>query len=237
MEKTSIQNDAGILLSDFIGRAQYAKTEICREESITDAPPLLCVVFEPNEDDFDGDYDRLTEECKEMGLSRTYQCGMIPLIHKDDPAECLVDIIGNFPVDKFSFLFLITEGYRDTAVNSTDDFAKKMKDYERGDMAKEFAENPFTTITEVITVHGYDWDLTTRFVRFCDYKYDDKGVPVFGDLESHDDSVKEDDERGRIDEILFRGVQFHHLNAKAKGYFEKWDKNPNNLRKRKKDNE
>lgn len=233
--KETVKYDAEILLSDFIGRAQHAKTELCREESMSDNPSLLIVVFEPNKDDFDGNYDKLAEDCKEMGLSRTYQCGMIPLIHKSDPAECLVDVIGSFPIDKFSFMFLVVEGYRDTEIKDADDFAKKMKDYERGDMAQEFAENPFSTITEVITVHGYDWDLTTRFVRFADYKYDDNGLPVFGEINGADEPANADDERGRIDEILFRGVQFMRLSTQATGFFEKWDKKPNNLRKRKND--
>lgn len=232
MEKETIQKDAEILLRDFMERAQYAKSEMCREEAMSDNPALLVVVFEPKQEGYEGNWESLAEGCAEMGLSKTYQCGMIPLIHKPDPAECLVDVVGSLPVDNFAFMFVIVEGYRDTEISTKEEFAKKMGDYERGDMAKEFAENPFSTVTEVLTVHGYDWNLTNRFVMFSDYKYNDRGIPEFSEFISDHSEVGDDDERVRIDEILYRAVQFMRLNTKAGNYFEKWDKNPKNLRKR-----
>jgi len=230
----AVKKDAQILITDFMERAQLAKTEMCRNEPMSDNPALLVVVFEPNKDDFEGDYDQLASECVEMGLSKTYQCGMIPLIHKPDPCDCLTDVIGNFPIDKFSFLFFIAESYRETAITTDDpDWQDKIKEYEHGDMAKDFAENPFTTITEILSGFGYDWDLSNRFVAFVDYKYDDKGLPVFTEMEQLSDKADEKDSRGRLDEMLYRGVQFMRLATQATNFFEKWDKKPNNLRLRK----
>ena len=111
MEKETIQKEAEILMRDFMERAQHAKTEMCRSEAMSDNPALLIVVFEPKQDEFEGDWESLAEGCKEMGLSRTLQCGMIPLIHKQDPAECLTDVIGSFPLDKFEYAFIAVEGY------------------------------------------------------------------------------------------------------------------------------
>ena len=219
MEKTTIRKDAEILMRDFMERAQHAKQEMCRSEAMTDNPSMFIVVFEPKQDEFEGDFDSLVSECEKMGLSRTLQCGIIPLIHKDDPADCLTDVISSFPLDKFEFGFLVVEGYAET---NTD--GKNFSDYERGDMAKDFSENPFTTITETLVIHGYDWNLTSRFTHACHYKYDDKGVPVFTEVCMDADEVSEDDERGRIDELLYRGIQFLHLNSKATDILKHWRK-------------
>lgn len=219
MNKETIQKDAEILMRDFMERAQHAKTEMCRAEAMSDNPAVFIAVFEPNQDDFEGNWESLVEGCKEMGLSRTLQCGMIPLIHKQDPAECLSDVIGSFPIDKFEFGFLTVEGYAET-----DTEGKSFSDYERGDMAKDFAENPFTTITETLVVHGYDWNLTSRFVHACHYKYDDRGLPVFGESVLESQEVSDDDTRGRIDDLLFQGIKFLHLNLKAQGILKHWHK-------------
>lgn len=219
MEKETIQKEAEILMRDFMERAQHAKTEMCRSEAMSDNPALLIVVFEPKQDEFEGDWDSLAEGCREMGLSRTLQCGMIPLIHKQDPAECLTDVIGSFPLEKFEYAFIAVEGYAETETDG-----KLPSDYQRGDMAKDFAENPFTTITETLVVHGYDWNLTSRFVHACHYKYDDRGLPVFSEAVMDSSEVSEDDERGRIDEIVYRGIQFLHLNEKASGILKHWSK-------------
>jgi len=225
MENTTLRQEAEILMKDLMSRAQHAKTETCREQGVADSPSMLVVVFEPKaNDDDDDDQDHmesLSRECKKMGLTRTLQCAVIPLIHKPDPAECLHDIIGMMPIDEFAFTFLCCEGYMDSDESKN----KKPNDsYKRGEMAKDFAENPFTTIVETVMIHGYDWNLTGKFTNVCSFKYDDNGLPVFTEVVFESDETSDDDERGRLDELLYRGIQFLHFNRKADGILKHWRK-------------
>lgn len=218
MEKNTIQKDAEILISDFMERAQLAKTELCREER-SDAPATLLVVFEPEQEGYEGDYEGLKEMCEEMGLSRVLQCGMIPLIHKPDVYDCLTDVISAFPADKFEYLFLACEGYVNK-VEGTD----LPKDYERGDMEKDYKENPFSQITEAMIIHGYDWNLSNRFMSVSHYGYGDDGLPKFTERHDHNDQPTNETEKGRLDELLYRAVQFLRLQKEATHYLSKWNK-------------
>lgn len=229
MENTAIRQEAEILMRDFMSRAQHAKTELCRENGMTDSPNMLLVVFEPtaNDDDDQDDKDEmesLNRHCREMGLTRTLQCAIIPLLHKPDPFECLRDIIGMMPIEKFEFSFLCCEGYTDSDKNKIKNYKTFNESYKRGDMAKDFAENPFTTIVETVAIHGFDWNLTSKFTNICSFKYDDKGLPVFTELIFESDKTSDDDDRGRLDELLYRGIQFLHFNQKADGILKHWRK-------------
>jgi len=228
MENTAIRQEAEILMRDLMSRAQHAKTEICREKGMADSPNMLVVVFEPktNDDDDDdqNDMESLSRECKKMGLTRALQCAVIPLIHKPDPAECLHDIIGMMPIDNFEFSFLCCEGYTDSDENKTKKKVANNESYQRGEMAKDFAENPFTTIVETVMIHGYDWNLTNKFTNVCSFKYDDNGLPVFTEIVFESNEASENDERGRLDELLYRGIQFLHFNQKADGILKHWRK-------------
>lgn len=54
------------------------------------------------------------------------------------------------------------------------------REYERGDLAKEFASNPFTDIVEALCVFTMSWSGESR-VAVLQYKLDDAGRPVFVD--------------------------------------------------------
>lgn len=221
MEKEATQKDAEILVADFMERAKFAKSEICAEKDIEnkDNPAILIVVFEPKEEGYEGDYNALKEMCDEMGLSRVLQCAMVPLIHKPDVADCLTDVIGAFPLDKCAYLFLACEGF----VGKQDD-GKLPDDYQRGDLEKDYKENPFSQVTEAIVIHGYDWNLTNRFMSVCHYGYDDNGLPKYGEEINSNDEPNEDSPRGRIDELLYRGIQFLQMNNEATRLLSKWQK-------------
>jgi hypothetical protein len=157
------------VLEDALERAMYAKTEMCKEEPMSDNPPMLLVGY--NKENVE-EKTRLTigdDDDSEM------QIGMVPLIHKDDVRECLVDAIGAIPTQKFEFLILAVEGYKD---EMSEDLPEG---WSRGDLAKDFKENPFTTVREGVIVSGVDWEHKYAINGACTYSYDDKGVPQFGE--------------------------------------------------------
>jgi hypothetical protein len=157
------------VLEDALERAIYAKTEMCKDEPMSDNPPMLLVGY--NKENVE-EKTRLTigdDDDSEL------QIGMVPLIHKDDVRECLVDAIGAIPTQKFEFLILAVEGYKD---EMSEDLPEG---WSRGDLAKDFKENPFTTVREGVIVSGVDWEHKYAINGACTYSYDDKGVPQFGE--------------------------------------------------------
>jgi hypothetical protein len=182
------------VLEDALERAMYAKTEMCKEEPMSDNPPMLLVGY--NKENVE-EKTRLTigdDDDSEM------QIGMVPLIHKDDVRECLVDAIGAIPTQKFEFLILAVEGYKD---EMSEDLPEG---WSRGDLAKDFKENPFTTVREGVIVSGVDWEHKYAINGACTYSYDDKGVPQFG--EPSWSQVEISEETGMMTFIMASACEF-----------------------------
>lgn len=182
------------VLEDALERAIYAKTEMCKEEPMSDNPPMLLVGY--NKENVE-EKTRLTigdDDDSEM------QIGMVPLIHKDDVRECLVDAIGAIPTQKFEFLILAVEGYKD---EMSEDLPEG---WSRGDLAKDFKENPFTTVREGVIVSGVDWEHKYAINGACTYSYDDKGVPQFG--EPSWSQVEISEETGMMTFIMASACEF-----------------------------
>ncbi len=179
-------------LEDSLTRAMYAKTEMCKEEPMTDNPPLLLVAYNSNAEN----NPRLT-----IGDDEKMKIGMIPLIHKDDVRECLIDAIGALPTEKFDFLMLAVEGYRETMTDG-----ELPNGWERGDLAKDFAENPFTTVKEGVIVSGVDWERKFAINGACTYSYDDRGVPQFDEPMWSEIEISE--ETGMMTFIMASACQF-----------------------------
>ncbi len=75
---------------------------------------------------------------------------------------------------RFDSLSFVTDVYfRERPVDS-------VREYERGDLAKEFSSNPFTDIVEALCVFTMSWSGESR-VAVLQYKLDDVGSPVFVD--------------------------------------------------------
>ena len=83
------------------------------------------------------------------------------------------------------------------------------KEYERGDLAKEFASDPFTDIVEALCVFTISWTGESR-VAVLQYKLDDRGLPQFIDPS---ETVVESGEQigGRVKSILEQFVNFCKL--------------------------
>jgi hypothetical protein len=228
------RQDCELLLTDFVERSKHAKQEICKEVPMTDNPPVFLCVFQPEKDDFEGDYDQLEEEAKEMGLSRVLQVGMIPLVHKPDVYDCLSDLFSMLPISKFEFAFVAVEGFMDTDPNKWEKIMSgDDDDYERGDMAKDFAENPFTTIREALVVHGFDWNKELKSTVFVPYRYDDKGVPIYEEGTTSIEEIGEDYEpKGRLEQMVFAGVSFANVKHATHKFAEKMESMPKKKKKK-----
>lgn len=230
MEKETVKKEAEILMLDFLERAQEAKRGMCQEESMTDNPPMLIVVFQPDEKDFDSEeaYENLANGCIGLGLTRTLQCALIPLLHKPDPAECLKDIFGSFPLPVFEYAFIATEAFMADSEAVTAAVKNRKEDTDEKDvLAKEFSENPFSSVLETLIVHGYDWNLTNKSTILSPYKYNDNGVPEF--MESvivHTDPNSDSDfaDMGDSDSVLLMGIQFTKVKLEAERFTSFWDK-------------
>ena len=95
------------VLEDAMERAMYAKTEMCKEEPMSDNPPMLLVGYDQKNVK---ESTRLTITADDGETEM--QIGMVPLLHKDDVRECLVDAIGAIPTQKFEFLILNYDIFR-----------------------------------------------------------------------------------------------------------------------------
>lgn len=84
-----------------------------------------------------------------------------------------------------------------------------VREYERGDLAKEFASNPFTDIVEALCVFTMSWSGESR-VAVLQYKLDDVGSPVFVDSS---ETVVESGEQigGLVKMVLSQFVDFCKL--------------------------
>lgn len=86
--------------------------------------------------------------------------------------------------------------------------------YQRGDLAKEFADNPFTDIVEALCVFSMSWSGESR-VTVLEYKLDDNGLPLF--VESHDsDSDTVSQIGGRVLQVLSSFITFCKLSPSDK---------------------
>ena len=79
---------------------------------------------------------------------------------------------------RFDSLSFVTDVYfRERPVDS-------VREYERGDLAREFASNPFTDIVEALCVFTMSWSGESR-VAVLQYKLDDSGLPQFIEASDH----------------------------------------------------
>ena len=238
MEIQPTLKDVQIMCDEFMHRSEYAKTEMCKEDAMSDNPPMLLIGFvsDPLEDEEESHASAL-EFQNEFETSKAYKMMMIPLIHKDDVGDCLRDVMKFLEPQPFSFVALAAEGY----VNSDMDDSEKDA-YERGDMQKDFNENPFTKVKEALMINVIDWNCENMVTLVKDFTYDDFGVPVFGEekarvtdlggFEKCTENITEM-ELGKIGSLMLAFVLFSHFKLDAEKFTDKITEAPK--RKKKKD--
>lgn len=201
-EQETIQQDGRILVEDTLIRSVYAKTEMCKTSPMTDNPALLLIAVES--DETNPAHDVCVEFQREVGLSKPYHVAMIPLVHKDDVAECLDDVVRSMPIARFDFMVLAVESYVKSMAKE-DDAPSRITNFERGQLEQEFRDNPFTDVREAIAITAIDFGATTLFTAISPYVYDDKGVPMFSEEDTTADQheMKDGEEsNGRIPDML-----------------------------------
>lgn len=206
--------DVALILRDLMKRMKFAKTETCRENGITDNPALFLCVWDSDEDD--DEHEGASEYATKLGLSRAYRVGLIPLIHKEDVLDSFMDVVKSLPIQPFRYIFIAVEGYLDEGMMKGDKSVPK--EYERGDMAKEYAENPFTTIREAVIVSGVNWEGNKAYNVFSTYKYGDNGLPKFEPTKEGESDIDDETSGGRFLDAMVATSRFMNMAVKAKAF-------------------
>jgi hypothetical protein len=77
----------------------------------------------------------------------------------------------------------------DVAEIRDEELKAMVKNYKRGDLEREFRENPSTDVVEGLFTYAIGWEGDTAY-SFTEVKYGDNGQPVYGEPEdSSDDST------------------------------------------------
>ena len=212
----ALNSDIEKVLKDVLHRTMFAKSELCKQEAMTDSPPLFIVGYES--DPTNPDHEACVEYQQEYDLSKPLHLAMVPLIHKDDVFECIEDVVRALPIERFETLMLVSESYMRVSSEDTEPF--DMSNYQRGDMEKDYKENPFSNVREAIMVSAIDWHNSTLWGTVCAFTYDDNGVPSYMEPETHTISLadSEGESKGRIPDILTHTVRYMHLAMKADKY-------------------
>lgn len=71
------------------------------------------------------------------------------------------------------FIMFMAEGYSSS---------KNSENRQRGDLEKDFKENPCSDVTEVITIQAVDIKTGIQMSAMAEYKYNDNGQPEFGKI-------------------------------------------------------
>lgn len=111
-------------------------------------------------------------------------------------------------LQEFHWLIMITEGY--ARRYETEEEIKKAEVPERGELAKEFAENANSNVAEGIILTMYSWT-GESLTNTCFYKYDDKCVPVYEESEIAYYEAGDQPPRGRIPEMFMLYIKYCHL--------------------------
>ncbi len=219
--KEVVDNDIKTVMEDLLNRAIFAKTEMCKDEPMSDNPPLFLVAVESN--DTNPDHDSCVEYQQEFSLSKPYHLAMIPLIHKEDIYDAYEDVVKSLPIRPFEFLVIAVEGYAKLEM-TPEDFAN----HDRGAFEKEYKENPFSTVREGLILTAVDWNASAVWSITRLYRYDDHGIPVFDEEPSCQTCEVNPDEEGngRLPDALLATVGYMQLATKTLAYKEILDRAP-----------
>lgn len=191
----NITEDGNIIIRDILARTKFAKTEVCKGSPMTDAPAMMMLAVAANEDD--SDYEAISAHCAGLGLSQVVNVGFAPLTGEDIVQDFMQGIKAIAGQVKTEYLFIVAEGYmRQMDSVSAETALSEANGWERGALAKDFSENPFSDVREGIIVSGVDCGLNKAFITSCTYTYDDHGVPQYDDEQSQvmditDELIKE----------------------------------------------
>lgn len=213
METQVVKSDVELIIKDVMKRSKYGKRELCKQSPMSDMPPFLLAVYETPSNASADESEGSLEYQSRVGTSKAYSVGMIPLVHKEDVHDSLVDVISGIPMQEFTFLGVVVEGYARVGNDG-----KLPDDYERGDLKKDFSENPFSDVRETILVSGVDWNQDTYYNCATPYTYNDTGVPQFAETTFDKYEITEETPLGRFGDTLVKAVTFVKISTKVVGF-------------------
>lgn len=205
-----VDHDIKEIMEDLLARAMFAKTEMCKDEPMTDNPPICLIVVES--DDTNPEHDECVEYQNDHDLAVPMHLAMLPLIHKEDVLDAYEDVVKALPTTRaFEFVCLVVEGYGEFADKA--ETIVKNDDYERGHLEQDYKNNPFSTVREAVIVTAVDWNGTHLWNVISTYRYDDHGVPMFDEPIASVSEVSEDNEDGygRLGDALVSTSQYMRL--------------------------
>ena len=209
-----LDDDITKILTDLLHRSVYAKTEMCKEEPMSDNPPLFLVAFESTEER-DEEHEACLANQKELSLSKPYQVAMVPLIHKEDMYDAYDDVVRSLPIRKFEFIAVVVEGYGKDLSEADQSEVKKMN---KGDLEKEYKENPFTDVREGLMMSAVDWNMTGVWGVANMYRYNDTGVPTFDEPFFTSYPYDDNDEYGRLVDVMVATAQYMNIATQTLKY-------------------
>ena len=224
-EQQVISNDILKIVSDVMRRSKYAKTEMCKSEPMADNPPMLIVgrVHKP-EDSSDESSETASDYTKDLGLERQYDIAMLPLIHKEDPYDCYMDAVGHLPIAPVNFIMLVVEGYmKATDKKVLDGIMNGDGEVEGKSLKEDYESNPFSDVREGLVISGVDWEQDKIYMSASTYKYDDRGVPMFDDVEADVIAITEETQEmceARFMNAMLQTVTYLKLAIKAQAFHE-----------------
>ncbi len=156
--------------------AQLRKTEICQEDNgISDMQSF--VVFQRGD----------VFECRQSGVD-------------SHPFESLPDVLSdafNDGLTEFDTVSIVVDSY-------VREGTKPPTNYRRGDLEREYKNNPSASVVEALTVatYGYHGESAGRCVK---YVYNDKGLPEFTVLnDSNEAAVRSE----FVDYVMSKFIDF-----------------------------
>jgi hypothetical protein len=209
-----LDDDITKILTDLLHRSVYAKTEMCKEEPMSDNPPLFLVAFESVEEN-EEEHEACLINQQELSLSKPYQVAMVPLIHKEDMYDAYDDVVRALPIRKFEFIAVVVEGYGKDLSEADDSEVKKMN---KGDLEKEYKENPFTDVREGLMMSAVDWGMTGVWGVANMYRYNDTGVPTFDEPFFTSYPYDDNDEYGRLVDVMIATAQYMNIATQTLKY-------------------
>lgn len=150
------------------------KTALCKDEPMSDAPPILLCAYD------DGD---------------EYLIGYIPLVEpdglgnwiQDDVVKAVLNSAEDIPVREFKYIISCVEAF------SIEKPHGEIKDL---NIQEDFENNPFSEVKRNITLVALNWQADQVMACTIIYEYDDKGLPEIKNLDWFDFPISDADESG-----------------------------------------
>ena len=168
--------DIDIEAEKIVKIAQLRKTEICKEDNgISDMQSF--VVFQRGD----------LFECRQSGID-------------GHPFESLPTVLSdayNDGLDEFDTVSIVVDSY--VRLKKLD----SLTGYQRGDLEKEYKNNPDTPVSEALTVatYGYDGSSAGKCVK---YVYNDNGLPEFTMIDEGEATIRSE----FVDFVMTNYIEF-----------------------------